>query len=391
MFILGILFCLFLFTGLTVSGLASDIAVGVYYMPGWRPGSPFWADLKGVPGSRSPNVPWPERKPLLGYYPEGEVWVAERQLEWASEASLSFFIYDWFWLYKRGPYIEHALRAYLKAKNRRSIKFALLWVNHPPFNTSALEWPKILAYWEKNFFSRPEYLRLHGKYPVFIFDPYQLRKVLGGWRKVALMMEKFKEKGILPVACFSGPPSYDALGLIALEGYEAVSAYNYIGATGPQIDTYDHLIEAYQKIWSAYVSYLKEFNAFFAGQKAPKLENVLIQYQNHANWREAIQAFKKLKGSGRQLKYIVPTIPGWDERPLKGHKAYVRLGSSPEKFRRMLLAARHFVEKNASSGLVEKIVIIEAWNEFAEGAYIEPTVAWGKAYLQAVKEVFADP
>lgn len=379
-----------LFLGLAPA-FSSDIAVGAYYMPGWQPGSSFWADLKGAPGSRSPNVPWPERKPLLGYYPEGEVWVAEEQLKWAREAGLSFFVYNWYWLYRKGPYLEHALRAYLRARGRKGVKFALLWVNHPPFDISAREWERILAYWEKNFLSRPEYFRLHGRLPLFIFDPYGLRRVLGGWREVARVLARFKEKGLMPVACLAGPPAYDALGLAVLEGYEAVSAYNYVEATGPRVDTYDHLVEAYRRIWAAYLDYLREFNAFLAGKKAPKLEEVLARYAEDPRWQEAIRAFRRLKGSGRRLSYIVPVIPGWDERPLKGQRAFVRVGSTPAKFKKMLIAARHFVEENAKSGLVERVVLIEAWNEFAEGSYIEPTVAWGKAYLEVVKEVFGDP
>ena len=385
------IFWIFFSLGTGLAQAEKKILVGAFYMPGWQPGSFFWAVLKGEPPSRFPEISWPERKPLLGYYPEGEIWVAEKHLEWAHEAGLDFFIYNWYWLPTTGPYLEHALRAYLQAKGRKLVKFALLWVNHPPFDQSARKWSELISYWEKNFFHRPEYLRLKGKALVLIFDPKKLRKILGGWRKSALVIRALEEKGALPVACLSTPPSYEKLGLLVLEGYKAVSAYNYIGASGPQIDTYDHLILFYQKTWEAYLAYLQKINAFLAGKPAKELENLLKKYRNDPKWRKKVVAFEKLKGSGRQLSYIVPVIPGWDERPLKGKKAYVRVGSTPQKFKKMLLNARRFIEKNAPSGLVERIIIIEAWNEFAEGSYIEPTMGWGKSYLEVIKEVFNKP
>jgi len=51
----------------------------------------------------------------------------------------------------------------------------------------------------------------------------------------------------------------------------------------------------------------------------------------------------------------------------------------------MLRGAKQFMDSNAS---VPKILMIEAWNEFGEGSYIEPTKKWGFSYLEAIKKVF---
>ena len=37
---------------------------------------------------------------------------------------------------------------------------------------------------------------------------------------------------------------------------------------------------------------------------------------------------------------------------------------------------------------IPKILMIEARNEFGEGAYIEPTKKWGMRYLETIKKVF---
>lgn len=39
-----------------------------------------------------------ERTPLLGYYAEGHPTVMDRQITWAVEHGISFFVFDWYWV-----------------------------------------------------------------------------------------------------------------------------------------------------------------------------------------------------------------------------------------------------------------------------------------------------
>ncbi|MDD2947529.1 MAG: hypothetical protein PHV80_01630 [Rugosibacter sp.] len=79
---------------LVVCSFAFATDVGVFYFPGWHSKSSYWNDLKGLPGSRSPNVPWPDRVPLLGHYAEEDIKVAEQHIDWASQYGITFFAYD---------------------------------------------------------------------------------------------------------------------------------------------------------------------------------------------------------------------------------------------------------------------------------------------------------
>jgi hypothetical protein len=51
----------------------------------------------------------------------------------------------------------------------------------------------------------------------------------------------------------------------------------------------------------------------------------------------------------------------------------------------MLSGAKQILDTN---NLMPKILMIEAWNEFGEGSYIEPTKKWGFSYLETIKNVF---
>ncbi|MDO5052053.1 MAG: glycoside hydrolase family 99-like domain-containing protein [Pseudoclavibacter sp.] len=58
------------------------------------------------------------------------------------------------------------------------------------------------------------------------------------------------------------------------------------------------------------------------------------------------------------------------------------VGSNPYTFRRWLAACASAVADRPAD---ERIVIINAWNEWAESAVLEPTVRWGRCYLQAAR------
>jgi lipopolysaccharide biosynthesis protein len=74
-------------------------------------------------------------------------------------------------------------------------------------------------------------------------------------------------------------------------------------------------------------------------------------------------------------------MPGWDNTARRGTAAYVFHGGNPLSFRRWLGRA---VLAAAPAG---RMVFINAWNEWAEGAHLEPDERFGRAYLEAVRDV----
>jgi hypothetical protein len=89
----------------------------------------------------------------------------------------------------------------------------------------------------------------------------------------------------------------------------------------------------------------------------------------------------------------IPFIPiisvGWDSTPRfpkQGKESVLHLNSTPESFAAYLQKTREFVQNHPDQ---PKLMIINAWNEWVEGSYLEPDMRWGYRYLEAVKDVMS--
>jgi len=367
----------------------SDYQVGAYYFPGWK----SWASWR-------PIADYPERKPILGWYDESKPEIADWQIKWAVEHGISFFAVDWYWSQGARP-LEHWLHdAYLKSRYRRFLKFCLLWANHnPPKTSSEADLLAVTDFWIQNYFKLPEYLTVDRKPVVIIFSTHRFTEDMGS-PAVATAFAKMRERcraaglpGLYLIACAGGDRG--SLERLKAEGYDAVSGYNYpsLNNGGKQWSPYADQIDGYKKLW-----------------------------------QEAADA------------KLLPEIPvlsgGWDSRPWHGQKALVRNARTPALFERHCRDAKAFLDSfplpsparpyappsparpyaprgddssdaprpplkparpyaprgDDSSDAPRpplKLCLIEAWNEWGEGSYIEPHREFGFGYLDAVRRVFA--
>ena len=81
-----------------------------------------------------------------------------------------------------------------------------------------------------------------------------------------------------------------------------------------------------------------------------------------------------------------PHIPGffvgWDNTPRRGEKAIILIRSTPAAFGRGL---RVVLDSVAATPSEERLVFVNAWNEWAEGMYLEPGQLHGHGFLEALR------
>ena len=90
----------------------------------------------------------------------------------------------------------------------------------------------------------------------------------------------------------------------------------------------------------------------------------------------------------KMLRLPPKSYPGvmvtFDNTARRQWKSDVWFGANPYSFRRWLSAACSAVADREPDS---RVVFVNAWNEWAEGAVLEPTRRFGRSYLQAVRDV----
>lgn len=118
-------------------------------------------------------------------------------------------------------------------------------------------------------------------------------------------------------------------------------------------------------IWSLWSSHTKKFTV----------------HEYDTVWKKIIEDSMNLP---------VNTFPGafadWDNTARYGKRATIIKGASPEKFKYWF---RQLVESMSDRPDDMNYLFFNAWNEWAESAYIEPDNKYGYEYLEAIRDVIS--
>jgi hypothetical protein len=87
-----------------------------------------------------------------------------------------------------------------------------------------------------------------------------------------------------------------------------------------------------------------------------------------------------------QYRRFPCVTPSWDSTPRRKAEAVILSGSIPKLYGNWL---REVIDRTASEPPGERLVFINAWNEWGEGNHLEPCQRWGRAYLEATWEALA--
>lgn len=318
--------------------------------------------------------------PLWGYQDESDPKVMEQKIGAAVSNGIDAFVFDYYW-FSDGPYRERCLlEGFLPAKNCRDIKFALMWANHDPIyahpgsylNPRESLWsgdidPETFLtctdHLIETYFRRQNYLRVNGKLYFSLFNPRKLILQLGGKRMAKLLFDDFRRR--IEQANL-GELNLDAI----LYG---------LGKT----DSMDEINSLIREVGFDSASNYSNLR----GEGFPSFEYDVMTDLNDIEMRRI----------SREL--CVPYHPvvttGFDNSPRTVQSdmfenigypfSAVAINNTPEAWERCLHLAKAFTDSTEFTG---SLLHLSCWNEWTEGAYLEPDTLYGCGKLEAVKRVF---
>lgn len=328
-----------------------------HYCPLWRYGghAKGWDTIEA----------WPERRPALGFYDEGDPEVADWHIKFALEHGISGFIFTWdkIWL---DPSVSNSLgagvSAFLRARYVDRAKFCINWADQFYASNPKELRTRIFPYWLKTFFTHPSYVVIDGKPVLFITHPSHLERWMGGRAATRRCLDEMRQRCV--EAGFAG---------LTVVGCEPTARANRLQA----------LVETGYDASSAYILW-----ADLRHRAGRDLEG--IPTFSHAE-AMAVHGEILAKRAKATLPDLVTVQMGWDSRPWHGAETpYYMAGTTVEQFREACRTARRIADGHPPGSLARRLVVIDNWNEFGEGHFIEPSAGYGFGFLDAVRDTFAD-
>ncbi len=98
---------------------------------------------------------------------------------------------------------------------------------------------------------------------------------------------------------------------------------------------------------------------------------------------------KTLMDKRPNSKYFPCSLVGWDNTPRRGSKGIMLVNRSTQVFKKFLQKDKEaLLSQNRPDE--ENFLFINAWNEWAEGNFLEPSTTYGSGYLETIKELFSN-
>ncbi len=352
----------------------------------WGKGFTEWTNTKKAKplfeGHYQPKTPLNEN-----YYnllnDDVKIW----QAELAKKYGIFGFCYYHYWFKDGKQLLEKPAEQMLRNKDV-DIPFCFSWANE---NWSKLwdggkkeliaeqsyggekDWKKHLDYLA-DFFKDERYITLDGK-PIFlIYKPEEIpnvNKMLDYWNRE---IRNYGFDGI----CFmiQNPqwffmPSYD-MGSFSYQ----VKFYPFFATNLKRISK-----ETLRKRQQIYRSFKKIRLNFLIDKMLPLLRKNKLKPKEELSKLDYDEIWNIGLNSEANEKFIEGAFVDWDNTARKKN-GYVHIGASPEKFRNYMSKLFKKVKDNRQ----KPVIFINAWNEWCEGAYLEPDTKYGYSYLESFKE-----
>ena len=129
------------------------------------------------------------------------------------------------------------------------------------------------------------------------------------------------------------------------------------------------------------IKYLRPLKRLLGIRRTLRPVSAHVEFSDYDAVWEKILSLKP----GR-LKTIPSAFVDWDNTPRKQQNGSVYRGAEPGKFKKYF---RQLVENTRDVYQQDKIFVF-AWNEWAEGGYLEPDERFGYGYLEAIRSVLEE-
>ncbi len=347
-----------------LNGDTPDVKLLAFYLPQfhaipendkfWGPGFTEWRQLaRGLPrfpGHYQPRIPRDH-----GFYDLSDINTMSRQIAAAKAAGIHGFGFYYYWF--NGRRILHKPVEQFLDAGQLAMPFFIIWANEnwtrtwDGMNANVLlhqdyrpEDERALLADLSRHFRDERYIKLAGRPLFVIYKPSDVpdpKETFARWREIWQ-----SEHGMNPLIFMA----------------------QTFGYTDPLPFGLDGALEFPPHKLTQHLHGRPTPDAF-----DPEFNGRVISYDD----------FSEVSTSEIQVEFplIKTAVPSWDNDARRPMRGLTLEGSSPKKYEAWL---KQLVERTAEHKVFgERLVAINAWNEWAEGAYLEPDVHFGAAYLNA--------
>jgi lipopolysaccharide biosynthesis protein/glycosyltransferase involved in cell wall biosynthesis len=329
----------------------------------WGKGFTEWSNVgKALPnyvGHYQPHCPI-----HLGYYDLRIPEVMEEQAKLAKEYGIYGFSYYFYWF--GGTILMDTPLELMLANKKVDIPFCLTWANENwsrrwdgmdndiliAQNHSDEDSLAFIRHLVK-YFKDERYIRIDGK-PVLII--YRANSIPNMAATANIWREEMLKHGIPGLYLISA----QVFGVYSPKefGFDASVQFTPLNAPGPDIK-----------------GDLKIVNPNFKGH--------IYSYEWLVEKAESIEE--------PDYKLFRTAVLSWDNTARKQNNSQIFNGFSLQLYKKWLNLIVNQVLVNPKYAADEKIVFVNAWNEWAEGAHLEPDRKFGYGYLQTTYDVLRSP
>ena len=321
----------------------------------WGEGFTEWRNImRGLPryeGHYQPRIPRD-----LGFYDLNSEDVIFRQSELAKRSGISGFCFYYYW-FDGTRLMDMPLDKFVSSP-RITSDFCIMWANE--------NWTRTWDGMENNVLMQQNYriedesafientarYMLHERYiwvdgrPLFIL--YRPGLVPDAKQTIERWREKWKSMGVEPL-------------VFMVQGFGCNNPIDY-GLDGAIEFPPHKLCEDLKNINQS----LNIYDSNFSGH--------VLSYDD--------VIAKSAEESVPDFPLIKTVCPHWDNDARREGRGFSLHGSTPQKYEKWLRNAIDYSLQNPIYG-ESSFVFVNAWNEWAEGTYLEPDVHYGHAYLNA--------